>query len=256
MKFGKCRLCLKERDLCESHIIPEFLYKAFYDDQHKFWVLDPEHEDRLGKRFKGIWEHLLCQGCERKFRDWEDYASRVLYGPEILKVREYPGLLLYEGIDYRKFKLFLLSILWRMGIAHQTLLKASGANRTFQQVRLGPHEEILCNMLNAEVPGAEYEYGCIIGAIKYKDRVLEDFLLEPEHWRVEAFNGYRLCIAGFALWFLVSKEASKFPRKEFFLQTNGSQRIDIGDVRNFGFVTQSFQQMQPIVRKNINRVRT
>src|SRR5205807_8114161 len=124
---GTCRLCLHPKSLCKSHVIPEFLYRSIYDLEHRMWVIDTDHEDRLGTTRSGIWERLLCEECERKLRDWEDYANRVIYGPEPLQVKEYPGLLLYNGIDYRKFKLFQFSILWRMGIAHANVVTSTTA---------------------------------------------------------------------------------------------------------------------------------
>jgi hypothetical protein len=33
--LGKCRLCQNERELCFSHIIPEFMYLPTYDKNHR-----------------------------------------------------------------------------------------------------------------------------------------------------------------------------------------------------------------------------
>jgi hypothetical protein len=255
MKTGECRLCLEVRPLCESHVISEFLYKRIYDSKHRIWIIDPNNPEYIGTIFKGIWEPLLCEICERKLRDWENYASRVIYGPEPLLVDNYPGLLLYRGIDYTKFKLFQLSLLWRMGIAHKNVgPKTSAANRFFRKVILGEHEERLRLMLFNNSPGDVHEYGCIMSAAHYKGRVVDDLLLEAEHHRIEGLNGYRFFIGGLVVWFTVSKGSKRFPRKEFFLQTNGSLRIDIGDLHEFGFITNSIEQMQPVTQRHIHLV--
>jgi hypothetical protein len=238
-----CRLCLQEKPLCQSHILSEFLYKSFYDSQHRIWVLNLEDE-RLGKIRKGIYERLLCEDCEKLLSGFESYADRVINGPEPLLVKESNGLLIYTGVDYVRFKLFLISLLWRMGVA---------SHKFFRNVSLGPHQEKLRRMLLEGDPGEFCEYACIITAIKHEGRVVSDFAIEPEHWRIEGLNGYRFCIGGFAFWFLVSNQPHKFPRKEFFLSEKGELTVSLGSPDSMRFVGDTFLQFQPLVRKNIHR---
>jgi hypothetical protein len=45
---NKCKLCLKEKELCHSHIIPEFFYKPLYTDKHKFLAIPSNKERNIG----------------------------------------------------------------------------------------------------------------------------------------------------------------------------------------------------------------
>ena len=61
----KCRLCLKEKPIQNSHIIPEFLYKPLYDNLHRFKSLSTLPEIKIEYKQKGIREKLLCRDCEQ-----------------------------------------------------------------------------------------------------------------------------------------------------------------------------------------------
>jgi len=57
------------------------------------------------------------------------------------------------GIDYKLFKLFQLSLLWRAGVSDRPI---------FKEVALGRHQEILRRMLLDDDPGESHKYGCIM----------------------------------------------------------------------------------------------
>ncbi|MBI5190511.1 MAG: hypothetical protein HZA22_07535 [Nitrospirae bacterium] len=102
---------------------------------------------------KGLREYLLCSVCEGKLSAYEKYA----YENVLKKLLEYTfsmeEYLYFEDVDYRRFKLFLLSVLWRAGIT---------SIPTFQSVSLGPHEGKLRDMILKENPGEEGEYPCLL----------------------------------------------------------------------------------------------
>ena len=115
-RSGSCALCLESAELRNSHIISEFLYSTIYDEKHRFHVLEaggkyPYYEQ------KGYREPLLCQECETKLSKWETYARAILTGGKPLKYWREDSITWIRGIDYQRFKLFQLSILWRAGVA-------------------------------------------------------------------------------------------------------------------------------------------
>ncbi len=56
-----CALCLEERKLKNSHIIPEFVYKALgvYDEKHRFGGFSTDPDDKVTTHQKGFREYLL-----------------------------------------------------------------------------------------------------------------------------------------------------------------------------------------------------
>src|SRR5437870_1669931 len=124
-----CRLCQREKELRRSHIVPDFIG----DDSGSMYPTGksggPQPFTQLthtlpGKRYQrkehGIWEgrlglveYLLCGECELKLSTLEDYAKRFFYGRSNPIRLQLP---LNEDsfvADYKRMKLFQLSLLWR-----------------------------------------------------------------------------------------------------------------------------------------------
>jgi hypothetical protein len=101
----------------------------------------------------GMVEYLLCGECENRFSRFEDYAKRLFYGDSSPIRLQLP--LLEDPLfiaDYKKTKLFQLSILWRA---------AEAKGEFYSAVNLGEHHrERLRQMLLKEDPGKETEYLC------------------------------------------------------------------------------------------------
>ncbi|MFT6908212.1 MAG: hypothetical protein ACJAS1_004906 [Oleiphilaceae bacterium] len=190
-----CKLCKKEKDLMKSHIIPEFIYKSLYDEKHRFHEISADKNKKNGLLQKGVREHLLCNDCEHHFSKYETYASLVLNGGYSLKVRNEGRLIHLEGVEYSKFKLFALSILWRAGVSNLGL---------FSQVKLGLHEEILRKMLLNNDPGEEHIYPFILSPIVQENSVQEALIVQPTWTRLGNHYAYRFVFGGMAWVFVVS----------------------------------------------------
>jgi len=138
-----CKLCKKEAVLRYSHILPEFFYLPLYDKQHRTVSVQSDQKEKLVQ--KGIREYLLCQECETRFSRYENYAATLIKKiPTFLKDKS--GLFVgSNGVDYEKFKLFQLSMLWRASVSQ---------TKMFANVKLGNnHEERIRRILNDENPG-------------------------------------------------------------------------------------------------------
>lgn len=212
-----CQLCLKDKQLCDSHIIPEFIYKPVYDsNNHQYFQITTNPLEKNFTRQKGIWEKLLCLGCEAHLQDFENYASRVLRGGAEIDIVENADKIIFSNINYNKFKLFQMSLLWR----------ASVSNRPeFSRVNVGPHQEKLRELILNKDPGEPYEYGCLIIAPRSMNKVLSKVILAPELIKVD---GHRCCrfLFGSMFWlFFVSSHTKVLEHKNGFLLKNGTLPI-------------------------------
>ncbi len=150
---GICKLCKKEAELRRSHILPEFLYADIYDETHRALAVSRE---KVKVFQKGIREYLLCQQCETKLSRYEKYAKDLIQKIPGFS-RDASGKFLYlDAVDYCRFKLFQLSILWRASIS---------TNVAFRQVELGHHEEVIRRMIDQENPGRVFDYGCLMSTM-------------------------------------------------------------------------------------------
>lgn len=193
---GKCRLCLAEPcELRNSHIIPEFHYQICYDEVHRFHRLssvDPK-PNRLVQ--KGYREYLLCQTCETKLSKWEGYAKRVLVDRGFQSAEKFPWGYRFTDVEYAPFKLFLMSLLWRMGVSSLEM---------FGLVTLGTrHEERLRQILVTEEPPEKGCYPVLMTVVTIGDKLIEDFIVPPSLVKADGQHFYRCVINGIQYLFAV-----------------------------------------------------
>lgn len=100
-----------------------------------------------------------------------------------------------EAVDYAALKLFLLSLLWRMGVS---------SLHFFREVELGSHEERIRKMLLNDNPGEPSEYPCQLCLIEAEGRLLTDYQSQPQRSKREGRNFYRFYSTGVRFEFCVS----------------------------------------------------
>ena len=208
-----CALCLNDRKLCRSHIIPEFLYKPLYNDQRRIEVLSILPNRKDWQEQKGLWEYLLCETCEQKLSVWEGYSRKVLNGGTPLKGQQEGNLIRICGIDYASFKLFQLSLLWRASVSSLSF---------FERVNLGVHEEKLRVLLSNSDPGQPLQYPCVMFALKSPTGVTTDLIMQPERLRMDGHTSYRFVFGGFLWAFVVSSHSTLKILSEVVLSQHGS----------------------------------
>ncbi len=222
---GYCKLCLTDPAvLRQSHILSEFLYEGTYDEKHRTVGVAPtKHNDRIYQ--KGLREYLLCQKCEAHLSSFERYGAEVLRSfPSIASER--PGDIIWvRGIDYARFKIFQLSLLWRCGVAEQP---------TFGAVDLGPHEERLRRMILGSKPGRPWEYGCVIAGLRGPDN-LKGMVKFPGRLRIDGHGAYHLVVWGLVWFYVVSSHTEGLRGKGSFLSERGDLPIMIPSETAEGF---------------------
>lgn len=154
----KCKLCHKEKELQESHIIPKFVYK---------WMKQTgtgrlRQGLNINKPIQdGIKEFLLCRDCEQKFSKREDWFKKNVFSRFIDK-----GVTTFYPSDNLKY--FAVSLLWRVLV----YFKDDGNNYKFKEkldeaeiewrkylyenVDLKKYDSIhlMCNPDDIEIPNA------------------------------------------------------------------------------------------------------
>jgi hypothetical protein len=211
---GKCRLCLKDSVLNNSHIIPEYFYKPMYDTKHRFLKVSPEPNKKNKFVQKGLREYLLCNDCEQHINEFEKYANSVMFYEPPKNINQNHRIAFIEGIDYKLMKLFQLSIIWRASVS---------SLQTFSEVKLGPHQERLRKMVLDSKPGKYTDYGCLQTAIFIeRNKLASDLLMPVDLVKINNFKTYRFIFGGMMWLYFVSNHNEKFKYKNMFLQENGT----------------------------------
>lgn len=137
------------------------MYRGLFDENHFIAPLDLIELKKKKLLPTGYYDSdILCEDCDNKILgNLESYASIVIWGGKG-NPDNYPK---YEGkinqlnqkflhvtnIDYTKFKLFLLSIIWKASISK---------NKIFNSVSLGDHEESIRKMIIENNPSSNEDY--------------------------------------------------------------------------------------------------
>lgn len=209
----QCRLCLSDKPLAQSHIIPEFLYASLYNDDGRMMGITGHGNKGWKLVQKGLREEIFCRDCEALLNERYEIPFQQQW------THRYPfpahaneGDLFQVQFEYVSFKLFHLSLLFRAGVA--TLA-------TFGAVSLGRHEEIIRRMILNNDPGRPDQYPMIATpVINARNEIVRDVIAAPTLARVEGHHVYGFVFDGVVWGYSVS---SAFHRifMEVGLQTDG-----------------------------------
>src|SRR5262245_27899960 len=120
-----CRLCRQLSVLQNSHVLPEWGYGPLYDNKHRMIALRAGGYRAASADYmqKGIRERLFCKRCETRLSRYEKYARDLLIGRKGLVLPPSRGQVVNRA-DYKPFKLFQLSLLWRAHVSKHQLFAA------------------------------------------------------------------------------------------------------------------------------------
>lgn len=172
------------------------MYCALYDEKHRFHILTTFEGQKNKFEQKRIREKLLCTKCEAIISQYERYVSLVFAGSVQLDISRDGRMIEISGLNYSHFKLFALSILWRAGVSLFPI---------FKQVKLGPHEDVLRQMVLNGDPGPPEKYSFIVAPIMHDGKPQMDVIIQPTWTRLLGHYTYRFVFGGLAWVFLVSK---------------------------------------------------
>ena len=137
-----CELHNKQAELCESHIIPKFVYN---------WMkkTGTGRFRQLGKFNSplqdGIKKHMLCKNCEDKFSVNEKWFSEKVFSPYLNNSE-------FVVKNEKELKYFVVSVLWRI----LKLFKDDGNKYNFKS-ELNNVEIEWRNFLLSDIPISKYD---------------------------------------------------------------------------------------------------
>jgi hypothetical protein len=183
---------------------------------------------------------MLCADCEGRFSKYEGHARQVLFGDLVAATDLGHGFGKVFQVDYPLFKLFVLSLIWRMDESNLDY---------FCSVDLGPHAEVIRVALLAEDPLPENRYPFAVTAVKLKGIFREDMLLQPDRIRDHSRIVYRFIARGllFAIWI-----TNMLPPDELeagILKADGKLFIMEQESDRIGFLTKIFARLGEAMRE-------
>lgn len=212
----KCKLTNTEGKGINAHIIP----KSFY-------AIDPKEtlptrlitnvEGKYSKRCPiGVYDNtIVTEEGERIFSDWDDYASELLIEKKShFEPIEHNGEVVAFQIpeyDYKKLKLFFLSVLWRASVSTQEF---------FKKVNLGPHEALVrAALLEGDAKNSDW---FAVSIAKWSDHPDGAGMMDPYRTRFDGLNYYVMYLEHYIVYYKVDKRIPKEAFQAIQLKPNSS----------------------------------
>ncbi len=129
------------------------MYKHCYDNNHSYIEFNADEQSFNKRRRKGLYEKLLCRDCEDIIQEYEDYGKLILYENIKPRMRTNCEPCSITSYNYTKFKLFILSLLWRASISKLD---------AFKFANLGKYEEELRGILLNGLETVVNNYPCVL----------------------------------------------------------------------------------------------
>lgn len=238
----KCKLCGEDKKLIKAHIIPAGFFRPL-----RIGKSAPEiHSNTNGvypqKSPIGVYDKdILCEKCDRYLGLWDDYAHKILIQDfsEQLAVYKRNNKVAYkiDNYDYKKLKMFFLSVLWRASISSQEFYK---------KINIGPHEQRLKEMIINDNPGEPYDYSITLAKFSNPNFKV---MLDPHNTRFNSVNYCQFYITGFVFYIKTDKKNPPEFLKRLCLNKSGHLWIILRDLNG----SNDGKIMQDIVLKAIHK---
>lgn len=108
-----CALCLKDKELAESHVIPSFIINWLKKTSVTRFIRDPRHGNRRIQ--DGYKLPLLCYDCEGIISTYENSFNLKIFQVFIKQYLDLSGRIIKDGyLHYEEWlEKFIISIAWR-----------------------------------------------------------------------------------------------------------------------------------------------
>jgi hypothetical protein len=220
-----CRFCERQKKLIDAHVIPQCLYALRKDRTKPMFTLSKDPGVHPRRSQTGEYDQsILCADCDNKLGLWDEYACDLLVEKiprQAVKTgpngQQCYSLLSY---DYDKFKLFFLSVLWRMSISTRPL---------FRNVKLGAFETQLRQRLSEKDPGVPEDFAVFI--YRYVDEFGSGMTLGTRPERLNGIKVYNVGLPGYLAVIKVDGRGLPLPVGPLVLARGKPLFIGIRDMR-------------------------
>lgn len=185
--MSTCKLCDKEKELINAHIIPKWAFMYLYpeDTKDKGAPLNLIEKDKHTRRPIGPYDQgILCSDCDNYLGNFDGYAKGVFLDSDLERRGEEAYLI--KNVDFEKLQTFLISVAWRASI--------SGRDE-FKNISIGPYEdkikEILLSIKNGQQDLSLTQYSFLVtkfdeGELPYN--VVNKHVQIPHTQRIDGVN--------------------------------------------------------------------
>lgn len=220
----ECNLCNEVVDkFVDSHIIPKSIHylSTQYDAPDKSKIIMSDGKTYPERSPKGVYDQFVCKNCEGLFGEWDEYAFKFFKKVYRLEFEQSDQYIEFGGYDYKKLKLFFISLLWRADAAKKQLM--------YNKVDVGDsHRKTLANMIKEKNPGGWQEYAVFMERYKSK-RPAASIIRSPARAKMpnDGTRFYIFYMAGFKVYIKCDQRCVLKSQESYYLRENGKMLIPL-----------------------------
>lgn len=190
-------------------MIPKAFFKELRLDGDAPWMVSTRAGEHKKRAPTGVYDnHIVCEQCEVRFGPWDQAAVETLIQragdqkPYFSKGELLAHVL--RDYDYKKVKMFFISLLWRAGVSSQGF---------YASVSLGPFERQARQAILDENAGDSRFFSVFLGRwnASARQQNLAKAMLSPNKNRYGNAIGYRFYLSNYIAEIKCSN--SRFPRE-------------------------------------------
>lgn len=118
MRLGTCQLCGTRGELCDSHALPSSLFNYVLRKSAGKAVAVTGDANTPTYFSSDSWDTaLLCRACEESLNERYDQYGIAVFRGHMGRAVHGPNGVTFTGIDRRRLRMFMLSVLWRISMS-------------------------------------------------------------------------------------------------------------------------------------------
>ena len=165
-------------------------------------------EARQGPRRAHATDHNELRSCVRS-RDQDEFVARET-------LRGAAANLETQGCDYVAWRLFLLSLLWKMDRSRLGELAS---------VDLGDARDEIHEMIASGDPGAPMDYPCWIYILALSGQPMREFMSTPLRFEYKGYPVIELTFGGLGWFFIIGRNVACDTMRRLVLDRTGRMRL-------------------------------
>lgn len=213
-----CKFCGKSfHKLSDSHIAP----RAFFEYTKKISGLNEKENMLSVTNTKGVYpfkkmtigwydNNLVCKECEKIFGKYDDYAISVLLKKQemhknVFLKGQHVGWLV-DDVDFNKFKLFFISVLWRALASNRSEYKRIASEECLTKAK---------EIIQSNKADNDDFFSVILG--RFTDKIGLEISVDPYEQKIDDVRFFRFYPGAGYIFYI---KADRKPLPEVFLKFN------------------------------------
>jgi hypothetical protein len=209
----KCKFCGNESALIKAHIIPASLFRRLQKGKESLEMMTNKAGEYNKRTPVGVYDKtIVCSKCESIWQEWDNYAQQLLaeepLNGRVLYRNHKKICYIVDNYEYRKLKLFFISMVWRASVSSQPF---------FSKVSLGQFEDAAKKHIANNDPGHSEVFSVTLARF---DHPLAKSILDPHDDKYSEVNYLRFYLAGYVAYIKVDHKPSPMPFSQFVMAEN------------------------------------